>query len=122
LSVLEKPTRDKHHTRLDALIEDFLDQLSREHLDGFDLGVIAVHVEVLIEAPLSDYLKRSDAGYTPDDDVNSYFTYWCSDHRPHIQAALFRDAYYYAQDLADRRATADETPDPDDSEAEEPTS
>jgi hypothetical protein len=87
-----------------------LDALSREHLDGFDLGVVAVNLEVLTEGPMSDYLKRSDAGYTPDDDVSSYFTYWCSDHRPHIQAAMFRDAYYYAQDLADRRAIPMTTP------------
>jgi hypothetical protein len=112
---VKKPSREKHQARLEAFIEDFLDALSREHLDGFDLGVIAVTVEVLTEAPLSDYLKRSVAGYTPDDDVSSYFTYWCSDHRPHIQAAMFRDAYYYAQDQADRRAMPEE----DDSDAED---
>ena len=113
---LNKPSREKHHARLEALIEDLLDALSREHLDGFDLGVIAVNLEVLTEGPMSDYLKRSDAGYTPDDDINSYFTYWCSDHRPHIQAAMFRDAYYYAQDLADRRAIPEDDSEPDDSE------
>jgi hypothetical protein len=117
---LKKPSRERHHARLDALIEDFLDHLSREHLDGFDLGAIAVSVEVLTEAPMSDYLKRSDAGYTPGDDVNSYFTYWCSDHRPHVQAAMFRDVYYYTQDLADRRALADEDDDGDEPGTAEP--
>src|SRR6266550_3559551 len=101
---MEKPSREEHVRRLHALIEDTLDTLGRNEPDGFDLGVIAIHLEVLSEAPLSDYLKRSDAGYTPGDDVDSYFMYYCSDHRPYVQAAMFRNAYNYAETLEHNRS------------------
>jgi hypothetical protein len=78
--------------------------------------VIAVNLEVLHETRLSDYLKRSDAGYTPDVDVGS-FTYWCSDHRPYIQAAIFRDAYNYAQTLEyDKSQPSDDTEEDEDAQ------
>jgi hypothetical protein len=112
---MEKPSREEHVRRLQALIEDALDQVAGQNPDGFDLGVIALNLEVLHETPLSDFLKRSDAGYTPDDDVGSYFTYWCSDHRSYIQAAIFRDAYNYAQELEYRRSQpSDDAPEDDD--------
>jgi len=79
--------------------------------NGFDLGVIAVNLEVLYERSLTPHLLRSDAGYTPDDDVGSYFTFWCSDHRPHIQAAIFRDSYNYASTLEyDRSQPSNDSP------------
>ena len=100
---MEKPSREDHRRRLHAFIEDTLDAFERLEPHGYDLGVIAIHAEILSEAEISDYLKRSDAGYTPDDDVTSYFTYWCSDHRPYVQAALFYDAYYYARELVEAK-------------------
>ena len=117
---MEKPSREQHVRRLHALIEDALDQVENQNPNGFDLGVIALNLEVLHERGLSSYLLRSDAGYTPDDDVSSYFTYWCSDHRPHIQAAIFRDAYNYASTLEyDASQPVDDSPGNDEG-AEDP--
>ena len=45
--------------------------------------------------------------------------YWCSDHRPYVQAALFRDAYNYAQDLEDRRSQRSDETTTDDDEDED---
>ena len=119
---MKKPGREEHVRRLHALIEDALDYVQEQNAGGFDLGVIAVNLEVLYEASLSDYLKRSDARYTPDDDVGSYFMYWCSDHRPYVQAALFRDAYNYAQELEYRRSQpSDETTSDDDEDKDAET-
>jgi hypothetical protein len=36
--------------------------------------------------------------------VDSYFTFWCSDHRPWVQAAIFYDAYYWAREYVERDA------------------
>lgn len=118
---MEKPSREEHLRRLHALIEDALDSVAERNSQGFDLGVIALNLEVLYETPLSNYLKRSEVGYTPDDDVGSYFTYWCSDHRPYIQAAMFRDAYNYASALEynDSQPSDDTTDDDESGDAQE---
>jgi hypothetical protein len=115
---LEKPTREQLEERLRALSEDALDNISRYQPEGFDLGVVGILFEVRIEREGSDYLKRSAAGYTPDDDVSSYWTYWCSDHRGWVQEKAFQTAYELAQGLGSID-TADEESD-DDEESEEP--
>jgi hypothetical protein len=93
---MEKPTREELTARLHALLEDALDTAEKANPDGFDLGVVGVVFEVLVESTGSDYLKRSDAGYTPADDIHSYLSWWCSDHRAWIQEAFFEQAYRMA--------------------------
>jgi hypothetical protein len=102
-----KPTRDEHRARLHALLEDALDYFDDVNPEGYDLGVVALTAELKYEVPLSSYLKRSEAGYTPNDDVDSVFTYWTSDHRYWVTAAMFRDAYLYAKKQADASAESD---------------
>ena len=116
-----KPSRDEHRRRLHAFLEDALDYLDRVIPEGYDLGVIAVTGEVKQESSLSSYLKRSEAGYTPDDDVESVFMYWSSDHRDWVNAAMFRAAYRFAQKEADASAEYDqeEVEDAEDNEGDD---
>jgi hypothetical protein len=90
---VDKLSREDQLARVTALAEDFLDFVGREEPDGFNLGVIGFVFEVLTERAGSDYLKRSDAGYTPDDDVSESIYTYCSDHRTWVKEKLFEEAY-----------------------------
>jgi hypothetical protein len=98
---LEIPNREQHSIRLQALIEDALDYFERNHADGFQLGPIALVAEVLVEGDPPKEVRRVDVGYTPAPEAYSYFSFWCSDDRRWLQAAMFRSAHMYAQEAAD---------------------
>jgi hypothetical protein len=62
---VETPNREDLRRRLHALVEDALDQIERDNPAGYDLGVIALSTEVMHERSGSQYLKRTESGYTP---------------------------------------------------------
>jgi hypothetical protein len=82
---VEKRTREELERRFHAVIADALDREDGRHPDGFDIGPIGIVYECLFEGPPTSYLKRADAGYTPDDDVISAFSWFCTDDRPWVQ-------------------------------------
>jgi hypothetical protein len=86
-------TREELLERINALAEDGLGDLANAYPEGFNLGVISIVWEIFTEAPISTYLKRAAAGYTPDDDTIGFFGYWCSDHRKWVQEAAFGNVY-----------------------------
>lgn len=103
--------------RLHALVDDALDSFARSDPEGFDLGVVALVCEVMYGREGSDFLKRTDAGYTPRDDVAAYVTYWCSDHRGWVQRGLFETAYDLS--VGERPPVDEEEPEEDDGERSE---
>lgn len=110
---MEMPTREQLENRLSALVADALDNFDSDNPEGYDLGVVGIVLEVFVERPGSDYLKRTDGGYTPSDDVSSYIGYWCSDHRAWMQESFFETAYRvargdFAQPVPDTEEDADE--------------
>jgi hypothetical protein len=89
------PTRNQLERRMSALIADHLDTIAEANPDGFDLGVVALAVEVHYSNPENQLLRRAEGGYTPDMDVSSYWSFYCSDHRWWVQKAAFSEAYSF---------------------------
>jgi hypothetical protein len=89
---VENTTREQLVTRLAALSEDAVDFMERQHPDGFNVGVIGMVFEVLVQHEGSPHLRRSDGGYTPDDGIESGFHTWCSDTRWWVKDKLFEMA------------------------------
>ena len=90
---MQKATREELVRRLTALSEDALDSIERTAPEGFQLGVVGMVFEVLIETEPEDHLHRSEAGYTTGDDVYAYTVIYASDHRRWIIEKLFEEAY-----------------------------
>jgi hypothetical protein len=86
------PAREQVERRLHALVADWLDIVAEGNSDGFDLGVVGFIAEVVTPDPEYTILRREEGGYTPPMDTNSYFSYYCSDHRWYIKRAIFGDA------------------------------
>ena len=110
------PSRNKLEDRLQALVADMLDELETDYPDGFDLGVVLIGYEVQYPREGSSHLKRSAAGYTPDDDVGTWMSYWCSDHRPWVQRAITDSLYDLARWSAPPVEDADADADDDEDE------
>jgi hypothetical protein len=91
--VVEKVTREQLLKRLTALAEDALDYAERYAPQGFDLGVVGLVFEVLFEGERDEHLRRSDAGYTPEDGVACAFITYCSDTRRWVKEKIFEEAY-----------------------------
>ncbi|MDQ3823650.1 MAG: hypothetical protein M3321_10485 [Actinomycetota bacterium] len=93
---MEIPTREQLERRLHAIVADHLDALAETHPDGFDLGVVAIAVEVLYpDEQGAAFLRREEGGYTPPIDVESQWSYYCSDHRWWVKEAVFKEAHDY---------------------------
>jgi hypothetical protein len=94
-----QPRGRQHHTaRLHALVEDILDQVEDDEPDGFDIGVIAVVVEVVRPKGVGDLDSghyRPEVGYEPM--TEGYFQFQCSDTRRLVQAAMFRNIADYVE-------------------------
>jgi hypothetical protein len=94
---MEFPSHERLTVRLNAFVADALDELQRNHPDGFDLGVLGLVYEIVLPREGGLHLKRLESGYTPADDSWSYIGYWCSDHRSWVQEKLFEEAYDNSQ-------------------------
>jgi hypothetical protein len=90
---VETASREQLVKRLTAVVEDALDCVERDCPKGFDVGVVGLVFEVLVEGEPDPHLRRSDAGYTPGDDVSSYFQTYCTDHRRWVKQKVFEEAY-----------------------------
>jgi hypothetical protein len=92
--------RADHVARLHALIDDLLDEADEDNPEGYDIGIIAVVVEVVRNEELADLAgKRRLADYEPRTDT--YFDFRCSETRRLFQAAMFRWLARYAQAIVD---------------------
>ena len=94
---MDIPSREQLERRMSALVADHLDQIAEANPEGFDLGIIALAVEVVFPDPESTLIRREEGGYSPSPDVNSYQSTLCTDHRWWVTKAFFQEAYeYYA--------------------------
>ena len=113
---MDTPTRAELEKRLHAFIADHLDHLEAQHPEGFNLGVIGDVWEVLTPDPDHVSLSRVDAGYTPGWDVDYHFSYYCTDHRWWVMAAIFRKAHEYYEYSSSSSSTEDSDEDENDGE------
>ena len=94
---VEIPPREAIEPRLYALIADHLDRIEGDNPRGFDLGLVALAVEVVVPDPENAWVRREEGRYSPPTDVDTYWSYYCSDWRPWVRRAIFREAYDFLE-------------------------
>lgn len=98
------PNREELERRLNALVADFLDSLTEDYEEGFDLGVALILAEVRYPADaerIEDLVARRprpEAQYTPEAQWHHTVWFRCTDHRDWVQAGLLHEALRLAHD------------------------